>query len=183
MRQDGEIINAEDGSILGNHHGIYNYRLGQDKVIGKAENTPIDPHLKVITLSALQKRVYVANVPGLEFDYCSLNRVVSTYEVDTSKPFQAYAQFYGFKDRLPCTVSYRTNETLLLEFASKHYAFFASGLTVGIYSKSGTGAKFIASGILGQFGIFHKLDRTLSPEEKNDDKKEKLKKQKDISLF
>lgn len=183
LRQEGEIISAEDGSILGNHHGIYRYRIGQGHVVGKEETAPIDPQLKVIALNALQRRVYLANVPGFEFDYCSLNKFLTTYYVDWSKPIPGYVQFYGIKDRLPCLITRKSNNCVLLEFSNRHYAFFAVGLSVAIFNKNGAGAKLIGGGILGLFGLFQKIDRTSWSDEKVDDRREKIKKQKDISLF
>lgn len=183
LRQEGDVINAEDGSILSSHSGIYRYRLGQDKVMGKEDSLPVPPHLKVISLNTLQRRVYVANVPGLEFDFAFVNKFTSTFEIDWSKPIAAYAQIYGFKDRIPCLMSMKTNQSVLLEFSGKHYAFFTSGISVAIYNKPIPGAKLLGAGILGQIGIFQKVDRTNWSEEKMDDKREKLKKLKEVSHF
>jgi len=183
LRQEGDIINAEDGSILGNHLGIYHFKIGQGHIVSKENATPIDPNLKVIALNAIQKRVYLANIPGFEFDYCSVNKFVTPLSIDWSRSMMGFAQFYGMNGRLPCLIRRKTNDSIVLEFTNRHHAFFTVGLSVAVYNKSGAGAKLLGSGILGMYGIFQKLDRTSSTDEKSDERKDKIKKQKDLSLF
>ncbi len=183
LRQEGDVINAEDGSILSGHSGIYRYRLGQDKVVGREDSLPVPPNLKVISLNALQKRVYVANIPGIEFDFAFINKFTTTFDIDWSKPISAYAQIYGFKDRIPCLMSMKTNQSVLLEFSGRLYAFLSSGVSVGIYNRPIPGARLLGAGVLGQIGLFQKVDRTNWSDDKMDEKREKIKKLKEISLF
>ena len=100
--QDGEIISS-DGKILGNHHGVANYTIGQRKGLGIAAPQP----LYVTRLDVDNKKVIVGTNDKLFSTTLTANHVHWIYKPSLPKTLSAKIR-YGSKFST-CTVAQEEN--------------------------------------------------------------------------
>jgi tRNA-uridine 2-sulfurtransferase len=99
---EGLIIDT-DGTILGKHHGTWNYTIGQRKGLGICSDRP----LYVVAIDAPKNQIIVGDKTGL----MSIGLRASNINIIVSHlPRTAQAKTRSTSKEAPCTISLKDNE-------------------------------------------------------------------------
>lgn len=97
--QTGEIVD-QTGHILGTHHGVHHYTIGQRKGLGVAAANP----LYVIALDPVKNQVIVGDRDSAQQPSCSVQRVNWVSIAAPSAPIRATVQIRYRSPAIPVTV-------------------------------------------------------------------------------
>ena len=173
LRAHGGIFDYDDDCLLADHEGIHHYYIGQDHVKPASSNKQIDSRYRIVEISLARQTVYVTLNPFPPYDCCLLKQFKIDGKFDTSKPIGAVAKLHERGEKVSCTVYYKNNENVLVQFFSPQDYQAVPGDYVVLYNKDEPGAKVIGGGVLIDVAIFEELDRTYAPKDKLEEMQEK----------
>ncbi len=86
-RSEGEIVN-EAGEVIGHHHGVHNFTIGQRKGLGFAAGKP----LYVSSIDPVANRVVVGDDSALRTTVCEIENVNWVSIAQTTGPIRAHVK-------------------------------------------------------------------------------------------
>ncbi len=98
--QEGDIVDV-DGMVLGQHHGVHHYTIGQRKGLGIAASKP----LYVVALDATANRVIVGDRDTIQTTECTVQRVNWVSIAKPEIPIKAQVQLRYRSKPVPVTVA------------------------------------------------------------------------------
>ncbi|HEY3507406.1 MAG TPA: tRNA 2-thiouridine(34) synthase MnmA [Actinocatenispora sp.] len=101
----GDIVDAETGTVLGQHDGAYAYTVGQRKGLGLGRPAPDGRPRYVLSITPVQNTVTVGPREALEVDEVRADRPVWTVAPPTG-PFDCQVQLRAHGAVFDATVSY-----------------------------------------------------------------------------
>lgn len=161
IRPIGPIIEKTNGLQLGEHYGIYHFKVGQKLVedkLNKTHQVNIEKDLTVIELDSLG-RVYMGEESVLESSGCGINQVNFPFHMDQGLPIALYVKTEISEERLAGMLTFKNNNTCIVEF-NKKVSNLKKGQLLTFYNKNTAGAKVIGSGIIYFVGDMDLLNRT-----------------------
>src|SRR5258708_9268093 len=96
---DGEIVN-ETGDVIGHHHGVHNFTIGQRKGLGFAAGKP----LYVLSIDPQKNRVFVGEDDVLRKTVCEVQGVNWISCNKPSAPLRAFAKIRHKHEPAPATI-------------------------------------------------------------------------------
>lgn len=114
LRPRGMIRNVQ-GSVLGEHEGLYRYRIGQSSGDLKL-NVKDSEHLKIVGFDAINNVLIIGEESALLGKIFIASRVNWIKPVDGMRPFKCTAKFLPKQPGAEGTVTIFENSTLRLEF-------------------------------------------------------------------
>jgi tRNA-specific 2-thiouridylase len=96
---DGEIVN-ETGDVIGHHHGVHNFTIGQRKGLGFAAGKP----LYVLSIDPQKNRVFVGEDDVLRKTVCEVEGVNWISCKTQSAPLRAFAKIRHKHEPAPATI-------------------------------------------------------------------------------
>jgi tRNA-specific 2-thiouridylase len=153
LRKEGSVINFNDETTIGEHDGVHLYHLNQGEVQIKGSNQP-DKTLHVIKIYPGKQLLYLDHIDRHYFTHCRLMRFSHDPSMDLSKPQKCYVQIMANGDKLPCTLFFKNNRSVVVEFDDKQDGLCPRGGYQVFYNKKGLGGKVIGSGVVRHSGFF-----------------------------
>ncbi|MCK5884393.1 MAG: hypothetical protein KAG61_11945 [Bacteriovoracaceae bacterium] len=166
LRMKGPIIDVELDSFCADHSGVHRHYIGEREI--KAEFTTLESRFMVAAVHSQRQVVYVAPRGNYVVKQCALKDVVVNKKQDVSIPLTAFIQFGVSSAKLPCTVYFKCNSSILIELDGGSDEIVAPGSFAVIYSKEGSGAKIIGGGTVSKSGDLPLLNRVADAEEKDE---------------
>jgi tRNA-specific 2-thiouridylase len=96
---EGEIVN-ETGDVIGHHHGVHNFTIGQRKGLGFAAGKP----LYVLSIDPQKNRVFVGEDDVLRKTVCEVEGVNWISCKTQSAPLRAFAKIRHKHEPAPATI-------------------------------------------------------------------------------
>ncbi len=100
-RTTGNIVNRQDGKVLGTHTGIHHYTIGQRKGLGISAPEP----LYVVGLDAMMNRVIVDTRDRATSPDCTVSRVNWVSIANPGESFKAEVQIRYRSPAVPATIT------------------------------------------------------------------------------
>ncbi len=114
---DGEIVRG-DGTVLGHHHGIHRYTIGQRRGLGIPDATPY----YVVELDAANNRVVVGKDEELWRDSLSLNKVTWLSGASPALPTRLMVKIRYSHAGAPATIEAAEEGGLVVRFETPQRA-------------------------------------------------------------
>ncbi|MCY4523534.1 MAG: hypothetical protein OXB84_02220 [Halobacteriovoraceae bacterium] len=151
----GNIYNYGNAMTLGDHSGVHHYYLGQNNLPIK-EPHAIDPEYQVVNINRASGNVFVNINIKLKFIHCYLIKFNPNCNLNTSKPLRIFVKLSLNGKKIPASIFFKNNDTVLLEFEKKQSGLLPPGRFAVLYNKDEGGSKILGSGIVRSSGILEK---------------------------
>jgi tRNA-uridine 2-sulfurtransferase len=99
QKSDGEIVN-KNGEVVGRHHGVHNFTIGQRKGLGFAAGKP----RYVLSIDPQENRVVVGEDDALRKNICEIEDVNWIFLENPQTPVRAIAKIRHKHEPAPATV-------------------------------------------------------------------------------
>ncbi len=184
LRLPGALYIDEDESFFTDCAGVHYYSIGQNNLRATGPS-PIDPHYRVVRISTPLKAVYISMGMDLTFSRLLVERFKLADGFNTSKPLAAYARCHITDEFRLCTVYFKSNDHVVLEFDSAQNLHLTTGDFVAVYNKSTSGSRLLGGGQIKAVGHVKEIaediekkrkeaEGIITNEEKNEKKVDKV---------
>ena len=153
LRREGTVINYNDESTMGEHDGVHLYHLNQSDIQIKGHNQP-DKSMHVIKIYPGKQLLYLDYIDKYYFTHCRLMRFSHDPSMDLSKPQKCYVQIKANGEKLGCTLYFKNNRSVVVEFDEEQKGLCPRGGYQVFYNKKALGGKVIGSGVVRHSGYF-----------------------------
>ncbi|WP_127717665.1 aminomethyltransferase beta-barrel domain-containing protein [Halobacteriovorax sp. HLS] len=153
LRKEGILINYNDETTVGEHDGVHLYHLNQSELHVRG-TSQLDKNLHVIKIYPGKQLVYVDYIDRHYYTHCRLMRFSHDPSMDLSRPMKCYVQTEPNGEKLPCTLYFKNNRTVVVEFEKERTGQCPRGGYQVFYNKRGIGGKVIGSGVVRHAGFF-----------------------------
>lgn len=117
LRPEGLIVEEETGMALGQHAGIYNFRLG-DKNLGNS-NLENSENYSVVRFDNNKKNVLVRKNASFIQDQIKVSKFNAFLDVNLSLPLNCYVALDHADRKIPCKVSLKNNGFAIVGLGKK----------------------------------------------------------------
>lgn len=153
LRKDGIVLNYNDSSTVGDHLGIHQFYVGQEKIPLK-NNIPTDKESQVLRIVPSQGTVLMEKTHRLSFSHVYLHQFMTEKNLNRSLPIVCYAMLGPRREMLKCLVTFKNNDCVLLDFSKEIEGICVRGQYVVLYNKKGIGARVIGGGVVRVSGYY-----------------------------
>lgn len=175
LLRKGHLYLQSENMVNGEHSGIHNYHVGQQKLKMAGEKSG-DSGLTVSELNPSNGTVLVTPLKDLFFDRLFLENVMIDPKFDRSKPLSGFAKLGTKGELFPCQIQFKSFSKVIIKFTKVYQGVVAAGLSVSIYNKEGISGKIILSGDTKKCGVVvdYKFTNYISssPEDMDDEEEE-----------
>lgn len=183
LRKEGQVFNHYDGSVIGDHLGIHQFFVGQKKVPLKSR-APIDKELVVTKVFPPNGIIFMDKEKTLKFSHAFIKKFMSEKDLNRSMPMNCFAMLGPRKEPIECTVNFKNNNNLFIDFHHEIEGQLVRGQHIVFYNKKGQGAKVLGCGVVHMAGYFDQNGEFLSlPKTKSEEEEEEVvQKKKDLGF-
>ncbi len=154
LRKPGLIINEETGLSLGQHNGIYNFKLGPLKHgLSQMENSK---NFSVVGFDTFKNNVLVKENLHFGQDRIELKMFNSFLDIDLTGPLNCRLAMGPKEAKIACTVFLGNNGHAVAKTEKPIEGHIEKGSLVVFYDLEASGQRLIAAGFVTRVGQFIK---------------------------
>lgn len=180
--REGNIIDYKFDSIMGEHHGIHQFGLGQRSLKSKT-GVPFDKSLQVIGFKYAAGSVYLADSEDLMYDTIVLMHVKYAQGTDLSQPVEVFIKTKEKGERLAATLFNFNNRYAELKLKEPQKGLIFQGEFVAIYNRSGAMARVVGGGEVRTCGYIDFNELRTFPKKKEEIEADEDREKVDIYAF
>ncbi|RLA65879.1 MAG: hypothetical protein DRQ88_04150 [Epsilonproteobacteria bacterium] len=131
LRPGGKVVGYPGNVPLGEHGGLYQYKLGQKQI--RSPGNKIDPFFEIVELNPDKNEIKVAKNWKHELKYLVLRNFIPYLDLDLSKPIHCQVSFDLSDTQLAVILYLNNNDMAHVEFAKPMEIFLERGTHVVFY--------------------------------------------------
>ncbi|OIQ15944.1 MAG: hypothetical protein BM556_16750 [Bacteriovorax sp. MedPE-SWde] len=166
LRREGIVLNYYDSGTVGDHEGIHQFFIGQNNVPIKGK-VARDKESQVLRVVPSTGTVLMEKEERLKFSHAYLIQFNADENLNRSLPMNCYAMLGPRKEVIKCTLYFKNNGSVLVDFIDEIQGVLARGQYVVLYNKKGIGARVVGGGVVRISGYFDDGDFMTLPKTKD----------------
>jgi tRNA-specific 2-thiouridylase len=160
LRKEGQILNIDTGSFLGDHDGVHHFFLGQKEVSASSSTNSIDRDLSVVDIQPAKRLVQLGKGDVLKTNRLCLNKFRFMGFANQTKPIKCFFKIESIKGFIPATISFKSCNYAFLEL-KEEIPVVIKGQYATVFNREDRSAKIIGQGQVFKthnLGLLHRAE-------------------------
>ncbi|MBG60532.1 MAG: hypothetical protein CMJ16_08755 [Peredibacter sp.] len=165
--RQGNAINVESGTTIGEHAGMANYYITEKEPFLKGGGH-IDKDLEVVAFDYASSSLLIGKGERLRFSGAQLSRLSTVEGLDRSGPMQCFVKFKYSKKFAKADLFFKNNDCAFIQFYEPAYPLVENEAVV-LYENASSSGRVIGWALVGARGDFELVNRVKSFEDNDVD--------------